>query len=147
MTVRDGTFAQYFHSMEANMKWVCALDRNHYEFSLPLELRDLSLLQERHPGLYLEFTENKRFVGQRSQNPFSRMGIDQCNENQVDWIKNESGVIGNLDDPATVRRDLVARPELARIVESMIGDTDETEEEKKHHDMIPSTQKKFKVWL
>ena len=146
MTVRDGTFDQYFHSMEANMKWVCALDRNHYEFSLPLELRDLSLLQERHPGLHLEFTENKRFVGQRSQNPFSRMGIDQCNENKVDWIKNESGVIGNLDDPATVRRDIVARPELARIVESMIGDTTvETEVEKKHHDMIPSKQKKFKV--
>ena len=67
------------------MKWVCALDRNHYESSLRLMLRDLSLLEDRHPGLYIEFSENKRFVGQKSQNPFSRIPIDQCNEHQVNW--------------------------------------------------------------
>ena len=112
-------------------------------------LRDLSLLEERHPGLYMEFSENKCFVGQKSQNPFSRISIDQCNEHMVDWLKNESAVIGNLDDPAMVRRDQVARPELAKIIQAMESDIkDEMQgKHKRHHEQIPSKQKKFKVCL
>ena len=121
------------------MKWVCALDRNHYEFSLPLMLRDLSLLEECHPGLYMEFSENKRFVGQKSQNPFSRIPIDQCNDHMMDWLKNESAIIGNLDDPGTVRRDQVARPELAKIIQAMESDIKDEIQGKhtSHHEQIP----------
>ena len=148
-TLRDGGFNQYFHSLVANMKWVCGLDRNHYESSLPLMLRDLSLLEERHPGLYIEFSENKRFVGQKSQNPFSRLPIDQCNEHEVNWLKNESAVIGNFDDPSTVQRDQVARPEMARIIQAMESDIkNETHgKPRRHHEQVPSQQIRFKVGL
>ena len=40
----------------------------------------------------------------------------------VDWLKNESAIIGNLDDPATVIRDEVARPELVKIIQAMESD-------------------------
>ena len=145
---RDGEFLPYFYTLDSLMKWVCALGRTHYESSLPKMLRDLSLLQERHPALYVEFVQNKRFVGQKTQNPFSRTPMDQCNENMIDWLKNESAVIGNLDDPATVRRDQVARPELARIAQKLEEEGRNNVDGKpklKHHEQNPTAQKKFQV--
>ena len=144
-TLRDGDFLCYRAVLDSLMKWIMALDRNNYKRDVPIMLRDLSLLEERHPALYVEFVENKRFVGQKTQNPFSRLPIDQCNEQIIDWLKNESAVIGNLDDPATVRRDQVARPELAQIVKALENGFDSTkQEDRKHHEQYPSMQKKFR---
>ena len=37
-------------------------------------------------------------------------------------LKNDSAVIGNLDDPSTGQRDQVARPEISRIIQAMESD-------------------------
>ena len=36
---------------------------------------------------------------------------DQMHEQLIDWLKNHAGVIENLDDPRTMRREQVVRPE------------------------------------
>ena len=70
-------------------------------------------LEEVHPGLYVEFMEGK-FVAQKTKRSFSAIGFDHAHEQLNDWLKNESGTIGNLDDPQTVLREQVTRPEMAR---------------------------------
>ena len=142
-TIRDGDFLCYRTILDTLMKWIMALDRSNYERSLPLMLRDLSLLEERHPGLYVEFVQNKRFVGHKTQHAFSRLPVDQCTEQVIDWLKNDSGVIGNLDDPSTIRQDQVARPELARMLQ-LFEDTDRVQDKKKHHEQYSAKQNRFK---
>ena len=110
--MRDADFLGYRATLDALMKWVVALDRTRYARSIPILLRDLSTLEERFPALYVAFAQNGFFMGQKTRRAFSRIPIDQCNEQLIDWLKNESAVIGNLDDPATIRREQVARPEL-----------------------------------
>ena len=109
-------------------------------------LRDLSLLEDRHPGLFVEFQQNRRFVGHKTKNPFSKLPIDQCNEQVIDWLKNELAVIGNLDNASTIRRDQVGRPELTRIVREFETSVDGSEPgDNKHHEQYPARQRKFKV--
>ena len=67
-------------------------------------------------------------------NRFSSIPIDQLKEYTVCWLKNESGVIGNLDDPQTVRRHQAAIPELARIVQEFESDVDD--EKYLYHEMM-----------
>ena len=63
-------------------------------------------------------------------------------EQMIDWLKNLSGVIGNLDDPRTVRREQVARPEMARLVQELEGE--QLSESLKHHEQFPQFQANFK---
>ena len=51
-------------------------------------------------------------------------------------------MIGNLDDPQTVRRHQAAIPELARIVKEFESDVDD--EKDLHHEMYPKFQQNFR---
>ena len=98
------------------MPYVFALDRTHYLRNLPVYLRDLMSLKDRHPSLYTEFKENGNFMGRKTGKRFSSIPIDQCTEQEVCWLKNEGGVIGNLDNEQTVRRHQASIPEMMRMV-------------------------------
>ena len=106
------------------MQWLTALDHQHYARNIPIHLRDMASLEERHPALHVEFMEG-RFVGQKSGRNFSMIPLDQIHEQLNDYLKNESGTIGNLDDPRTVRREQVARPEMVRLISELQRDKDE----------------------
>lgn len=84
-------------------------------------------------------------MGQKTKRAFSKIPIDQCNEQLIDWLKNESAVIGNLDDPATIRRVQVARHELARMVQEFESLSGGKEETTKHHEQFPAYQTQFQV--
>ena len=43
------------------------------------------------------------------------------NKQLIGWLKNPAGVNQNLDDPSTVRRKLVIRPERANLVRGFEG--------------------------
>ncbi len=87
-----------------------------YARNLPVYLRDLSNLKVQHRYLYDEFAKNGTFMGQKRKKAFSKIPIDQCTEHMVCWLKQESAVIDNLDNPMTIRCEQVSRPELAHIV-------------------------------
>ena len=110
--------------------------------NLPVFLRDICLLKERHPSLYNELKVNGNFMGRKTSHRFSSIPIDQSTEHIVCWLKNESGVIGNLDDPQTVRRHQAASPELARMIREFESDTDNDEEDARH-EMYLKFQKTF----
>ena len=60
-------------------------------------------LKDRHLSLCTELKENGNFMGRKTDHRFSIIPIDQCTEQQVCWLNNEGGLIGNMDDPQTVR--------------------------------------------
>ena len=112
---RSADFNLYKETLHALMPWVFALDHLHYARNLRVHLRDMATLEEKHPALYSEFARG-HFVGQKSKRAFSNIPKDQMHEQLIDWLKNHAGVIENLDDPSTVRREQVVRPEMARLV-------------------------------
>ena len=129
-------------ALTAVMPYVLKLDHLNYSRNLPVFLRDLLNMKERHPQLYHELKENGNFMGRKTKNKFSSMPIDQATEQAICWLKHSGGVIGNLDDPQTVRRHQVALPEMARICREFEGsDKDATDD---HHEMFPKLQRDFK---
>ena len=68
------------------------LDHTHYARSLPIHLRDMATLEERHPTLYVEL-QRGHFMGQKSRRAFLNIPRDQMHEQLIDWLKNAAGVI------------------------------------------------------
>ena len=62
------------------MPFICGLDRTHYLRNLPLFLRDLMSLKDRHPSLYTELKVNGNFMGRKTGHRFSSILINQCTE-------------------------------------------------------------------
>lgn len=129
-------------TLDCLMPWVFALDHTNYARNLPIHLRDMSTIEELHPALYVEF-KSGHFMGQKSRRAFSKIPHDQMHEQLIDWLKNHAGVIENLDDPCTVRREQVVRPEMARLVREFEG-TKELDE-RRHHEQYPKFQADYKV--
>ena len=125
------------------MPWITALDHQHYARNVPIHLRDLATLEERHPALFVEFVEGK-FVGQKTDRKFSKLPLDQMHEQLNDYLKNESGTVGNLDDPRTVRREQVARPEMVRLISEI---EDNLQSNTTHHEQYHGFQTKFQVLI
>ena len=55
------------------------MDHTNYARWLPIFIHDLKSLQSNHPGVYKEFYQGK-FTINKSEYPFSSMGIDQVHE-------------------------------------------------------------------
>ena len=88
----------YIETLGTLMPWVFAFDHSNYARNLPTHLRDMATLQDCHPELYVEF-QRGHFMGQRSKRAFSKMPRDQSHGQLIDWLKNHSGELENLDDP------------------------------------------------
>ena len=132
----------FVDSLRVLCPYVFVTNHHHYSRNIPVFLRDLYSLKERHSCLYEELKVNGNFMGRKTNHRFSSIPIDQTTEHTVCWLKNESGVIGNLDDPQTVRRHQAAIPELARIVKEFESDVDD--EKDLHHEMYPKFQQNFR---
>ena len=140
---RTADFSLYMETLDSLMPWIFALDHTHYARNLPIHLRDMATLEERHPALYVEFKCHGHFMGQKTRRAFSWIPRDQMHEQLIDWLKNLAGVIENLDDPRTVRREQVVRPEMARLIREMDG-TKESDE-RMHHEQDTKFQIDYKV--
>ena len=137
---RQADFNLYIETLNSLMPWVFALDHTHYARNLPVHLRDMMTLKVQHPAVYEEF-KCGRFVGQKTRRAFSSIPRDQMHEQLIDWLKNHAGVIENLDDPTTVRREQVVRPEMARLVREFEGSKEA--DDQMHHEQYQKFQLDF----
>ena len=137
---RQADFNLYIETLNSLMPWVFALDHTHYARNLPVHLRDMMTLKVQHPAVYEEF-KCGRFVGQKSRRAFSSIPRDQMHEQLIDWLKNHTGVIENLDDPTTVHREQVVRPEMARLVREFEGSKEA--DDQTHHEQYQKFQLDF----
>ena len=140
---RTADLDNFVMALTAVMPYVLQLDHINYARNLPVYLRDLLNMKEQHPQLYHELKENGNFMGRKTKKIFSSMPIDQATEQAICWLKHSGGVIGNLDDPQTVRRHQVALPEMARICREFEGADSDTSSTM-HHEMYPKLQADFK---
>ena len=66
---------------------------------------------------------------------------------QVCWLKNEGGVIGNLDDKQTIRRHQASIPEMMRMLmefEKSRTGGQVGSRYNRHHEMYPKFQEDFR---
>ena len=70
-----------------------SLDHVHYTRWLPVHIRDMRNVKERHPELYQEF-KNKKIVVQKSNRKISMIAMDQNQEQQNAIVKGVGGVVG-----------------------------------------------------
>ena len=101
------------------------------------------------PGTYQSISETwshfKRgnFVGQKYKQAFSNIPRAQMHKQLMDLLKNIEGVIKNLDDISTVRREQVVRPEMAQLVKEF--ERNDEADEQMHHEQYPKFQSDFKT--
>ena len=124
-----------------------ALDHTHYSRWLPVHIRDMMNLTEKHPDVLAEF-KSGNFVVHKTSKTFSAMALDQCHEQNNAMVKGSGGAIGLTGNPAALRRWMVARPEIARITtefeEQAIKQQDGAGDTRHHHhDQQPAVQAVF----
>ena len=74
---------------------------------LPIHLRDMMSIEEKHPDVAREFHKGN-FVVHRSQRECSALAIDQAHEQNNAVIRGDGGAIGLAEDPVARRRWMVA---------------------------------------
>ena len=137
---RESNFRLYKESLSSLIPYFFALDHTNYARWLPIHLRDMLALQTKHPEVYEEF-EKGNFTVRKSENKFSNIAIDQAHEQNNAIVKGDGGAIGLTEDPAALRRWMVAGPEMSRLIGEFNGTIQEKKQ--KHHEENLATQKKF----
>ena len=77
--LREGDFELYVQTIDELCPWFFALDHTNYARWLPVHVKDMVQLPERHPDVYAEFKKGN-FVVQRYNRKFSLMAKDQSHE-------------------------------------------------------------------
>ena len=75
-----------------------ALDLTNYSRWLPVHIRDLLILNEKHPSVFAEFVRGK-FVVQKSQHFFSLIALDHNHEQENEIIKGDGRAVGLTKNP------------------------------------------------
>ena len=89
-----------------------ALDHNHYARWLPVHIRDMNVLKDKHPLIHREFQDGK-FVVQKSKHVFSLIALDQNHEQENESVKGVSGAIGLIENPGALQRWMISGTEVS----------------------------------
>ena len=117
---RESDFRLYKESLSSLIPYFFALDHINYARWIPLHLRDMLALQTKHPEIYKEFDQSN-FTIRETVSKFSNIAIDQAHEQNNALVKGDGGAIGLTEDPAALRRWMVAGPEISRLIEESTG--------------------------
>ncbi len=133
-------------SLTQIVPWMFALDHTHYSRLLPVHIRDMMQLSEKHPAILAEL-ESGKFTVHKTRNKFSAIAsIDQCHEQNNAIIKQSGGAIELTTNASALRRWMVAGPEVSRIVtefENCALVTEANSSDHRHHEQYASVQATF----
>lgn len=119
------------------------MDHYHYSRWMTVHLKDLLALHDNCPTVHEEFMKGN-FVLQKSHHKFSSLAQDQVHEQLNPMVKGDGGAIGLTENEAVLKRWMVAGPEVARLLtEYEDKHSAKQEPSDRHHEQIPSIQKKF----
>ena len=141
---REGNFELYRYALYEMIPYFFANNNVSYARWIPINLLDMMVLEEQHPDVSSEF-HNGNFVIHKSRRDFSAMAIDQAREQNNSIIKGDGGAIGLTEDPAALRRWMVAGPKVSRLLaayEAMSGTID-TRIDSRHHEATVGAQTAF----
>jgi len=78
-SVREGNFQLYTETLGNIVQWIFALNHTHYARWLPIHIRDMVQLEQKHPTIHREFLHGN-FSVQKTDNIFSSIALDQNHE-------------------------------------------------------------------
>ena len=143
-SLRTGDFLLYIQVLGKLVPWPFALNHHNYGRWLPVHIRDMITLKEKHPTVLQQFLKG-HFVVQNSNRRFSMIALDENHKQQNQIIKARGGAVGLTENPAALTRWMIAGPEVARVViefeENVQPSIDNVNAD--HHDQKKSNQKSF----
>ena len=136
-SIRTGDLFLNEKSLDEIADWAFILDHYNYARWLPVHVREMMNVQEKHPAIYIQFADGF-FTIAKTQNPFSMIGFDQDHEQQNKELKMHRGTL-YLSDECVFTKWAVAGPEIARVItEFEAGMYTRKNAVLKHHDHSPS---------
>ena len=112
----EGSFELYVELLRKIVSWMFSLDHTHYSRWLPVQIRDMMLLSEKHPAVLAEFCAGK-FAVYKTSHTSSAMVIDQCHEQNNAVIKESGEAVGLTNNLDALRCWMGAGPEFPGMVE------------------------------
>ena len=140
--LREGNFSLYIDALRQILPWMFVMDHTNHAKWLSVHYRDMCVLQSTHPSVYKYFSDGS-FVVHKTTKLFSSIALDHCHEQVNTIVKGEGGAVGLTENPAALRRWMVAGPELSRMVQEFEGSNSSTEENVTHHEQKPGVQNAF----
>ena len=146
--IREGNFSLYKTSLVSLVPWMFSLDHINYARWMSVHIRDMNLLSSTHPDIHQEFT-NGSFVVHKTEKVFSSIALDHAHEQVNAQVKGEGGAVGLTENPAALRRWMIAGPEVARIIQEFEETYSKkvSEAKRNHHEQIPGVQAAFKKYV
>ena len=149
-SIREGNFILYVQSLRNLLKCFFAMDHFNYARWLTVHVFDLMSLQRRYPEVYHQML-NGFFSFAKTNNPFSRIALDQVHEQNNKVIKGQGGAssVLNLQNDSALIRWETCGPEVAQIVsqfEELLKDESEMSSDStafKHHEDNEQFRAKF----
>lgn len=114
-SLRQGSFEMYIDALTELASWFHAIDHSNYARWIPVHLRDMAELPEKHPDVAREFRAGQ-FAVQKTKKVFSSIPIDQAHEQNNACIKGDGGAVGLTDNPSALRCWMIAGPAVARLI-------------------------------
>ena len=142
--LREANFDLYRQSLVGLIPYFFANNNVNYARWLPIRLRDMSTLGEKHPQLAHAF-QRGAFVVHKSSRDFSAIAIDQAHEQANAVINADGGAISVTEDPSALRRWMVAGPEVSQLVAQyeIASEAKETVVHTNHHEQTAKVQQVF----
>ena len=143
-SLRKGDFDLYVQALTKLVPWMFALDHTNYARWLSVHIRDMASMADAHPITYAEFQKD-HFVIHKSRKRFSAMAIDQAHEQNNAHVKGDGGAVGLTENPAALKRWMLAGPDIARVISEFQDTMDYgiPESDTKHHEQMKGTQNAF----
>ncbi len=134
----------YLDALTELVPWFCALDHTNYACWIPVHLRDMAELPEKHPEISRKFNAG-HFTVQKTKRVFSSIPLDQAHEQNNACVKGDGGAVGLTEDPSALRQWMVAGPKVARVIGEFenVGLHWNEREHVCHHDQTVSIQTAF----
>ena len=108
------------------------MDHTNYARWLPVHVRDMVQLSQKHPQLYAEFLKGN-FVVQRSARKFSLISKDQSHEQYNKNLQAHGGAVGLYENPEVLSLFMLAGPDCTRCIEEFETVLDTTTSGTAHH--------------
>ena len=143
-SLRESNFTLYMDTLPELAAWFAALDHVHYARWLPVHIRDMVCLAEKHPDVAAKFHMG-HFTFKKTRHAFSAIALDQAHEQNNAMVKGDGGAVGLTENPSALRRWMVAGPEVARVITEFETSKQlhQRGEHTHHHEQTNSVQKKF----
>ena len=100
-SLRDANFLLYVAVLVPLTPWFFALDHTHYSRWVPIHIRDMMTLHERHPDIATQFAQ-RGFVVRQTKRPFSAIAINHAHEQNNKVVKGDGGAVDLLQNPLRV---------------------------------------------